>query len=208
LDLETTIIGAGPYALSIAAYLRASRLPFEVIGTPLETWRSFMPQGMVLKSERFASNLWDPRRRYTLQRYLEARGMPYEPIGSPLSLALFLEYADWFRQQAVGEPRNVKVTQLRRMPGGFGLQLADGASFSSRRVVLATGLMAFRVVPPEVAALPEPLVMHSTRIGDVKRYAGRDICIIGAGQSALETAAILHENGARVRLLVRRDRVL
>jgi len=207
LDVDTTIVGAGPYGLSVAAHLRASQTPFELLGSPLESWRSFMPEGMVLKSERFASNLWDPQRRYTLRRYLESRGLPWQPVGSPLSLALFLEYAEWFRQRAVGEPRNVTLTRLRRLPEGFRLELDDGATFTSRRVVLATGHMAFRLLPQELASLPEPLVLHSARIGDVKRYAGRDVCIIGAGQSALETAAILHENGARVRVLVRRDRI-
>jgi FAD-dependent urate hydroxylase len=166
-----------------------------------------MPQGMLLKSERFASNLWDPRRRYTLRRYCEGRRLPYQPVGSPLSLELFLEYAEWFRQQTAIEPRNLKVRQLRRVPDGFDLQLTDGTSFTSRRVILATGHMAYRWVPPELAHLPEPLLLHSTRIGDVRTYAGRDVCVIGAGQSALETAALLHENGARVRVLVRRAQV-
>ncbi len=206
-DQETTIVGAGPYGLSIAAHLRASALPFEMLGTPFESWRSFMPQGMLLKSERFASNLWDPRRRYTFRRYCEAQRLSYQPVGSPLSLEQFLEYGEWFRRQTAIEPRDLKVTELRRVPGGFGLQLADGSGFVSRRVVLATGHMAFRVLPPELAHLPEPLVLHSSRIGDVRGYAGRDVCVIGAGQSALETAALLHENGARVRVLVRRDRI-
>jgi thioredoxin reductase len=207
VDVDTTIVGAGPYGLSIAAHLRAARQPFELLGTPMESWRRFMPEGMLLKSERFASNLWDPQRRYTLRRYCESRGLSWQPVGSPLSLALFLEYAEWFREQALGEPRDVRVTRLRRVPGGFEVQLADGAGFTSRRAVLATGHMAFRVVPPEVAGLPEPLVMHSTRIGDVKSYAGREVCVIGAGQSALETSALLHENGARVHVLVRRERI-
>ena len=207
MDVDTTLVGAGPYGLSIAAHLRAARRPFELLGTPMQSWRRFMPEGMLLKSERFASHLWDPQRRYSLRRFCESRGLPWQPVGSPLSLALFLDYADWFCQQAVGQPRDLRVTGLRRVNRGFGVQLADGASFTSRRVVLATGHMAFRQVPSELAALPEPLVMHSTRIGDVKRYAGRDVTIIGAGQSALETAAILHENGARVRTLVRRDRL-
>jgi thioredoxin reductase len=124
-----------------------------------------------------------------------------------VSRALFLEYADWFRQQAVGEVRDVKVTQLRRLVDGFDVQLADGTSFTSRRVILATGHMAFRMLPPELADLPEPQVLHSARIGAVGDYAGRDVCVIGAGQSALETAALLHERGACVRLLVRRDRI-
>jgi FAD-dependent urate hydroxylase len=204
---DTTIVGAGPYGLSIAAHLRASGLPFELLGTPLESWRHFMPQGMLLKSERFASNLWDPRRRFTLQRYCESHRLPYQATGSPLSLELFLEYAEWFRQQTAVEPRELKVKQLRRAPGGFELQLADGTSLTSRRVVLATGHMAYRWVPPELAHLPEPLVLHSSRIGDVRGYRGRDVCVIGAGQSALETAALLHENGARIRVLVRRARL-
>jgi thioredoxin reductase len=207
LDVDTTIVGAGPYGLSIAAHLRARGNHYELLGTPLESWRKFMPEGMVLKSEPFASNLWDPQRRFTLQRFFASRGAPYQPVGRPLPLTLFLEYADWFRQQAVGDPRDTRVVQLGRANGGFCLRLADGSSFTTRRVILATGHMAFRVVPPELAALAEPLVLHSTRIGDVASYANRDVCVIGAGQSALETAALLCEAGARVRVLVRKPQV-
>jgi thioredoxin reductase len=207
LDVDTTIVGAGPYGLSIAAHLRSARVPFEQFGTPLDSWRTFMPRGMVLKSERFASNLWDPERRYSLKRFCEQNELPYQPVGSPLSLEHFLRYADWFRAQAVGEPRDLRIIDLRRAARGFTLKLSDGTEFSSRRVVLATGHLAYQTVPVELAGAAEPLVLHSARIGDVARYANRDVCIIGAGQSALETAAILHENGARVRMLVRRDRL-
>ena len=205
MDHETTIIGAGPYGLSIAAHLREHRLRFELLGTLLESWRRFMPKGMLLKSERFASSLWDPRRRYTLRQYCETRRLPYRPVGEPLSIEHFLEYAEWFRQQTAVEPRDVKVKELRQVPGGFRLTLADGGVFTSRSAVLATGQMAFRRLPPELAALSEPLVLHSTRIGDVRSYSGREVCVIGGGQSALETAALLHESGAHVRLLVREN---
>jgi thioredoxin reductase len=203
-DLQTAVIGAGPYGLTIAAHLKERRLPFQMFGTPLVSWRRYMPDGMILKSERFASNLWDPRRRYTFERYCAARGERYVPVGLPLSLATFLEYADWFRAHTGVESRDVAVSRVERAPGGFRLTLADGTTTSSRRVVLATGHMAFRVLPPQLAALPAPLVLHSALIGDVKAYAGRDVTVIGAGQSALETAAILHEVGARVRVLARR----
>ena len=204
-DLNTAIIGAGPYGLSIAAYLRAARVPFQLFGTPLESWRTFMPEGMVLKSERFASNLWDPQRRFTFKRYCGAQGLPYQAVGNPLSLAQFLDYAEWFRRDAAVEPLDVRVVRIRQSGDGFVLNLADSAQLTSRRVVLATGHMAFRTLPPELVELPEPLVLHSTRIGDTGKYAGRDVTIIGAGQSALETAALLHEAGAKVRLLVRRS---
>ena len=207
LDTETTIVGAGPYGLSIAAHLRAAGRAFEQFGTPLESWRTYMPEGMVLKSEPFASNLWDPQRRFTLQRYCESHAIPYQRVADPVKISHFLSYADWFREQAVGKVRETKVTRIARINGGFKVALADGSDFTSRRVVLATGHMAFRTLPAELSGLPEPLVVHSTRMAAAKDYANRDLCIIGAGQSALETAALLHEAGARVRVLVRRPEV-
>ena len=207
MDSDIVIVGAGPYGLSIAAHLRAARQPFEIFGSTLESWRTYMPQGMTLKSERFASNLWDPARRFTLQRYSEIHRVPYQAVGSPLSLDLFLRYADWFKQQAVGEVHDAKVAQLVSRTGGFELAFTDGRRLTTRRVVLATGHMAFRALPAQLSALPEPLALHSTRMGDPKTYAGRDVTIIGAGQSALESAALLHEAGARVRLLARTNRL-
>jgi thioredoxin reductase len=207
LDLDNVIVGAGPYGLSIAAHLRAAGTPFTMFGEPLESWRRSMPRGMLLKSERFASNLWDPRRRFSLARYCNTRSISYQPVGDPLEIELFLDYAEWFRHNAAGESQDVKVTEIRRAPKGFALQLADGRTMTSRRVVLATGHMKFRIVPPEIAHLSEPQVAHSTRIGELQNYVGRDITIIGAGQSALETAALLNEAGAQVRVLVRRQRV-
>ncbi len=78
-----------------------------------------MPAGMVLKSEPFASNLWDPQRRFTLERYCEAHGKPYQRVADPVRLSHFLEYADWFREQAVGVVRDVRVAQLSRSHQGF-----------------------------------------------------------------------------------------
>jgi len=201
---DTVIVGAGPYGLSIAAHLRAAGLPFQIFGPPLESWRSFMPEGMVLKSEPFASNLWDPPRKLTLAQFARDRALPYQPTGSPLTLARFLDYADWFRERAVGAVQEAKVKRIRREGRNFAIDLETGASLEARQVVLATGHMAFRYVPSELAHLAEPFCLHSTRLGDLRRFSGRDVTIIGAGQSALESAALLHEAGARVRLVARR----
>lgn len=208
MDLDTTIIGAGPYGLSIAAHLRAKGHEYRIYGRPMESWRKFMPEGMILKSEPFASNLWDPDRRFTFERYCRAQRIPYEPVGEPLTLDLFLKYAEWFRQSTREEPTDATVTTIRRKAGGgFKLEFANGEQLDSRRVVLATGHIAYRAMPPELAAIPAPAVAHSARMEPVAHYADRDVTVIGGGQSALETAAILHEIGARVRLLVRENRL-
>jgi cation diffusion facilitator CzcD-associated flavoprotein CzcO len=207
VDLHTAIIGAGPYGLSVAAHLEAKRRPYQVFGSPMESWRKFMPAGMILKSEPFASNLWDPSRRFSLERYCRAHDVPYQAVGLPVSLELFLQYAEWFRGNTQKSPLDMRMVSLRRSGRGFAMGLANGVVITSQRVVLATGHLAYFVMPPELSHLPEPQVAHSSRMLEVKSYIGRRVTVIGAGQSALETAALLHEAGAHVDILVRRRQV-
>jgi FAD-dependent urate hydroxylase len=70
-------------------------------------------------------------------------------------------------------------------------------------VILAMGHLPFRYVPPAISHLPKELVSHSSDHSDLSRFAGKDVTIIGCGQSALETAALLREAGASVRVLAR-----
>ena len=57
--VDVAIIGAGPYGLSLAAHLRRTGLSLRIFGHPMRAWLE-MPKGMFLKSEGFASNLYDP----------------------------------------------------------------------------------------------------------------------------------------------------
>ena len=68
-DPAVAIIGAGPYGLSVAAYLRSEGVDFRIFGIPMQRWQAHMPKGMYLKSEGCASNLFDPMRAYTLKTY-------------------------------------------------------------------------------------------------------------------------------------------
>lgn len=205
--IDTAIVGAGPYGLSIAAHLRVAGIPHEIFGEPLESWQSFMPQGMVLKSEPFASNLWDPARRFTYEKYLAEKRIAYRPVGDPIPVERLVDYGHWFRQHAVGEVRRVKVRRVARADGAYSLELEDGTASKARRVVLATGHMGFRKVPDELKALPEGLCLHSTALYDLRQFAGRDVTVIGAGASALESLALLHEAGAETRLVARRKQI-
>src|SRR5471032_2387985 len=66
---DVAIIGAGPYGLSVAAHLRGTGVTVRIFGKAMDTWRSHMPEGMMLKSEGFASNLSAPDRVSTLKDY-------------------------------------------------------------------------------------------------------------------------------------------
>jgi 2-polyprenyl-6-methoxyphenol hydroxylase-like FAD-dependent oxidoreductase len=79
--IDVAIIGAGPYGLSLAAHLAAASVNVCVYGQPMDFWRTNMPEGMVLKSEGFASNLWHPDGALTLRDFCADRGLPYRDSG-------------------------------------------------------------------------------------------------------------------------------
>ncbi|MFP3758083.1 SidA/IucD/PvdA family monooxygenase, partial [Cupriavidus sp. SIMBA_020] len=68
---------------------------------------------------------------------------------------------------------------------------------------MALGLKGFAHTPPALQGLPDTYVSHSEKYGSLTWAAGRDIVIVGGGQSALGLAALLNEVGASVRVLVR-----
>jgi cation diffusion facilitator CzcD-associated flavoprotein CzcO len=209
VQVENAIIGAGPYGLSIAAHFRATGIESLVIGQPMASWRNNMPSGMMLKSEPFASNLSDPQRLYTLERFSSAHGLAYRPMGDPLPIADFLDYTRWFQQQTRIDVADATLIDLRRAANGFELILADGDVICARRVILATGYLPFKQIPPVLNGLPRELISHSSEHRDLaQQLAGKDVTIVGCGQSALELAVMLHEQNANVRLLARAERVV
>src|ERR1039458_8844169 len=72
--LDTAIIGAGPYGLSIAAHLRHRGIPFRIFGRPMDSWLQHMPKGMMLKSDGFASDIYDPEQAFTLRQFSAEQG--------------------------------------------------------------------------------------------------------------------------------------
>jgi len=199
------IVGAGPYGLSIAAHLRAAGVDFRIFGKPMSRWRYHMPQGMFLKSEGFASNLSSPTGCWSLAQYCAEAAIPYGDTRKPVPLEVFVEYALAFQRTMAPEVEEALVNRIERRGGLFELQLASGETFHARQVVVATGLEHAAYIPPELAGLPPDLLSHSSAHHDLSRFNRRDVVVVGRGQSALETAALLSEQGANVRLVVRQS---
>jgi len=198
------IIGAGPFGVSIATHLRSAGIDFCIFGKPMYRWRCQMPKGMFLKSEGCASNLSDPAGRCTLAEYCAKNRLPYGEWGSPVSLEIFTRYALTFQHELVPEVEEIMVTGIERSGDGFELWLANGRTAKAGKVVVATGLEYTAQIPPALARLSRELLSHSADHSDLSRFRTKDVTVIGGGQSALETAALLSEQGASVRLLVRK----
>jgi pyridine nucleotide-disulfide oxidoreductase len=198
---DVAIIGAGPYGLAAAAHVRAADgLDVRVFGDPMRFWRRQMPAGMFLRSPWDASHISDPDADLTLDRYEVATGTQLE---RPIPLDSFIRYGHWFQEQVAADVDRRTVAAVKTARSGFVLQFDDGDALETRRVIVAAGIAPFAWKPHEFRGFPSELVSHASEHADLGRLAGKEIVIVGAGQSALESAALLHEAGAGVRVLVR-----
>ncbi|MEU7160150.1 FAD-dependent oxidoreductase [Streptomyces chrestomyceticus] len=220
MNTPVAVVGAGPYGLSTAAHLRARGVPVRVFGRPMVSWRENMPAGMLLKSTPAASTIDAPQAGHTLQDFCDATGgRRYESDWDILPVETFVRYGEWFQERLVPDLEQVRVVSVDRRSGGydrrsdgFELKLDSGEQFQARAVVVATGLTGFARLPRELAAAvpdgPSPTgpVSHSSQHRDLSVFAGRDVVVVGAGQSALESAVLLAESGARSVRVVARGR--
>ncbi len=203
--VEVAIVGAGPYGLSLGAHLRKAGVSVRQFGLPMQLWRDFMPEGMFLKSQGFASNLSDPGHTHTLEAFCKATGRPYADYGLPVPLDTFVAYGQWFRSELVPDIDEVLVTDIARAGDGFEVTLANSEQVRARKVVVAIGVEAFAYVPEPLSALPASVGTHASAHTDLGAFKGQQVIVVGAGQSALETAALLHEKGASVQLVARKN---
>lgn len=202
-ETDVAIVGAGPYGLSLAAHLGARGVGFRIFGRPMDAWRTRMPAGLLLKSEGCASNLSDPAGRFTLEAFCRNNGLPYGDHVNPVSLDAFTRYGLDFQRRLVPTVEEATVTSIEGRTNGFELRSASGEIVRAGRVVVAIGLSYFGQLPPTLRTIPRGHVSHSSEHSDLSVFRGRDVTVIGGGQSALETAALLNEQGTNVRVIAR-----
>ena len=197
---EVAVIGAGPYGLSVAAHLRCAGIATHVFGEPMAFWRHNMPKGMLIRSPWRATHLSDPDRALSLEAFASSCGVD---SGKHLSLEKLVAYGEWFQRHAVPDVDRRAVRLIDTAKDGFRLTLADGDSLSADRVIVATGLLNQDYRPPRFRDLPRALVSHTSEHADLSAFRGKRVAVIGRGQSACESAALLDEAGAAVELISR-----
>jgi len=200
-DTDVAIVGAGPYGLAAAAHLRRAGTDVRVLGDPMSFWRS-MPSGMLLRSNWTATCIADCQGPLSLDAYCAASGARF---GRPVPLARFIRYGMWVQEQVAPDLDRRLVTALDGHDRGFDLLLADGERLTARRVVVAAGIAPFAHRPSFAAGLPPELCSHTGDHQDLGRFTGARVLVVGGGQSALESAALLHEAGAEAEVVVRED---
>ncbi len=201
MDAKTTtvVIGAGPYGLSAAAHLQARGIPTLILGKPMEFWQR-MPPKMYLKSSWSALSISEPSGKYSLNAYAKMHNIAKQ---EPVLLQTFLSYGQWFQQQVVPDVDTTFVQSLARDGQQFHLDLTDGRSITANKVVVATGITSFAHIPEFARHLSPAYASHCQEHADFSSFKGKRVVVAGSGQSALESAALLHEAGAEVELIAR-----
>jgi hypothetical protein len=201
------IIGAGPYGLSLAAHLASRGIENRIFGHPMQFWSEIADAGgeRYLKSFCFGTNISTTKPGFTFSDYSRPRGLE---TFEPCSIKDFADYGRWFQTKNVTWAQLNSVALLARQADGFILTLDNGERCVATRAVVATGLVHFAHVPPLLASLPPTLVTHTSNIDSFAAFKGRDVAIVGGGQSALEAGALLYEFGARPQVLVRESAIL
>lgn len=161
-----------------------------------------MPTGMCLRSNWGASHIADPKKELSLDSYCSDTGTP---CPKPIPLNRFVDYGHWYQRRAVPDLDRRMIHRIEADTRGFKVITSDEEAFTSKRVVIATGIDAFAGCPPEFSEIPSALASHSSAHDDLAKFKGRSIVVIGAGQSALESAVLCREAGAEVEVIARKD---
>jgi pyruvate/2-oxoglutarate dehydrogenase complex dihydrolipoamide dehydrogenase (E3) component len=159
---------------------------------------------MQLKSDGFASDLYDLDRRFTLKRYCKEHGITYADYGVPVRLDSFVAYGSEFQNQLVPTLEKVSVAEVRRDGETYALRLESGEKFNASAVVIATGISYFPYVPEPLASLPVESCTHSSAHHDLSGFSNKRVIVVGGGASATDLAGLLLDAGAMVQLVSRK----
>jgi thioredoxin reductase (NADPH) len=94
---------------------------------------------------------------------------------------------------------------LERRGGGRVVHLADGRQIAARAVIIATGIAWRRLGVPRLEALIGSGVFYGSAGSEARAMEGRDVFVVGAGNSAGQTALYLARYARQVTMLVRGD---
>ncbi|MGX1092951.1 putative flavoprotein involved in K+ transport [Streptomyces albogriseolus] len=195
-DRPVYVVGGGPGGLSVAYALRARGVRAVVLE----------------RSERIGDSWrrhYDRLHLHTTRRRSALPGLPmprrFGRWPSRDDVVRYLEkYAEHHRLEIV---TGVEVSRVERTPDGTGwlLHATGGRELTGAAVVVATGFNHTPRLPdwPGRDAYTGEL-LHASRYRDAKPFAGRDVLVVGVGNTGAEIAVDLVEGGAsRVRLAVR-----
>jgi putative flavoprotein involved in K+ transport len=185
-DNEVVVIGAGPAGLGAAIELRRRGIDVTVLeraGAVAESWRHRY-EGLRLNSVRWLAGI----RRAPIPRR----------AGRWVTADDYVSYLEaTARRHALDVRCGVEVRRVERDGEGYALA-TSGGPLAARHVVIATGYDRVPRMPdwPGREGFAGEL-LHASRYRHPAPFAGRDVLVVGIGNSGTEIAMQLARTGAR-----------
>ena len=115
----------------------------------------------------------------------------------------FIAYGDWLQGQVAPNVDRRMVKSISSNNAGFEITFEDGEPIDGAVRRVGSGHRPFVYRPEPFDGIPREFAPHSSDFCDATRFRGQRVAVVGKGQSALEYAALLHENGADVQIITR-----
>lgn len=185
METNVVIIGAGPAGLAVAACLKQAGVDFV----------------MLEKADEVAPSWRRHYRRLHLHTVKSLSSLPFVPFPEShpryVPREKVVAYLDAYAGRFGLEPRfGVTVKSIRR-EGDRLLVQTDAGLFNAGKVVVATGNNAQPILPdfPGMEDF-KGKVLHSAAYTEAAPYAGKDVLVVGMGNTGAEIALDLAESGA------------
>jgi len=107
--------------------------------------------------------------------------------------------------EAVSIMKGVKVSNIKKIEGGFEVSTDDNKSFTSKAVLIATGSVR-RKLPIKGADVFEHKGLTYCATCDAPLFGGQDVVVVGGGNAAFETASQLSSYCKSVTIINRSDK--
>jgi putative flavoprotein involved in K+ transport len=192
---DVTVIGAGPAGLSTAYELKRiglDPLVLEKTAAVGDVWRNHY-DGVRLNTGRVLSQL-------------PGNPFPRSAGGWP-SRDEVVRVLETFPERGGFKVRtgiNIAKVEYDRQRDIWTISSQDGETFESRAVVVATGCACTPIVPQWEGMETFPgEILHSSKFKNARPYVGKDVLVVGSGNSAAEIASRLAECAKSVTLSVR-----
>ncbi|WP_438386995.1 NAD(P)/FAD-dependent oxidoreductase [Actinopolyspora saharensis] len=180
-EVDVLIVGAGPTGLYAAYYAGFRGLTSALVDSLPE------PGGQVTAM-------------YPEKRIFDVAGFP-EVRGKDLVGALVEQAGRYEPTYLLGR----YATELSEVPEGFAVELGDGTSVRTGAVLVTAGIGEFTPRPlPAADGWLDKGVVHF--IPELEVHSGRDVVVVGGGDSAFDWALALHPVANSVTLVHRRAR--
>ena len=175
-NFDLVIVGAGPAGLAAAVYGASEGL-----------------DTLVVDAETFGGQAGTSS---LIRNYLGfSRGISGQELAAQAYTQAWLFGASFdFARHATG---------LRRAEDGFLVSLSDGIEVRGRSVLIATGVSYRRLGVPALEPLQGAGVFYSAAVTEAQATEGREVHVVGGGNSAGQAAMHLSRYASKVVLLVR-----